>query len=233
MRASLIAISSLLVSIDKDEVGKPAHVLDAAERTVELVALALQRQPLLLGVALRLVGAEHLLERAQPLDRIGDGFPVGQRAAEPARIDVILRRPLGGLGDRVLRLTLGADEQDASALRHGIADRLQGTVQHRHRQREIDDVDVVAGAEDVLGHLRIPTVGLMAEMHASFQKLAHAEVWQRHSHFLRLIRRGPRARPLWGRTPDGGALGQGPRVRLPRLYRVPRPRAQQYLRLDR
>jgi hypothetical protein len=40
-----------LVGVDhEDHVGKTAHVLDAAERTVELVALALQRQPLLLGV---------------------------------------------------------------------------------------------------------------------------------------------------------------------------------------
>jgi hypothetical protein len=51
---------------------------------------------------------------------------------------------------------------------------------HRHRLRQIDDVDVVTGTEDVLGHLRVPTVGLMAEVNASFQKLAHAEVWQRH-----------------------------------------------------
>ena len=47
-------------------------------------------------------------------------------------------------------------------------------MQHRHGLGEIDDVDVVAGAEDVIAHLRVPAVGLMAEMHASFQQLAHA-----------------------------------------------------------
>src|SRR5262245_29061650 len=42
----------LLVGIDHEQqVGKTAHVLDAAERSVELVALALQRQALFLGVA--------------------------------------------------------------------------------------------------------------------------------------------------------------------------------------
>src|SRR5215212_11483059 len=49
-----------LVGVDhEDHVGKPAHVLDAAERTVELVALALQREPLLLGVGRGIAGIEH------------------------------------------------------------------------------------------------------------------------------------------------------------------------------
>jgi hypothetical protein len=37
-------------------------------------------------------------------------------------------------------------------------------------------MDVVAGAENVLGHFRIPAVGLVAEVHASFEKLTHGEV---------------------------------------------------------
>jgi hypothetical protein len=157
------------VGVDHEQqVGQPAHVLDATECTIELVALTLQRQALFLGVALCLVGRQHLFKLAQPLDRVGNRLPVGQRAAEPARIDVILRRFLCRFGNRVLRLPLGTDEQDASALRDRIAHGLQRAVHHRHRLRQIDDVDVIAGAEDVLGHLRIPTMGLMAEVHASF-----------------------------------------------------------------
>src|SRR5208282_4594128 len=110
-----------------------------------------------------------------------------------------------------------------SAARHGIADRLQRLMQHRHRLRQVDDVNVVAGAEDVLRHLRIPAVGLMTEMNASFQKLAHAEVGQRHV-ILRLIRRGPMSPNLVAghRT---AFKGQGPRVKLPGLYREARPGA--------
>ena len=89
----------------------------------------------------------------------------------------------------VLRLPLGADEQDAAAFGDGVAHRLQCAMQHRHGLREIDDVDVVAGAEDVTTHLRVPAVGLMAEVHASFQKLTHRKVRKRHN-LLRLIRRG-------------------------------------------
>ena len=44
---------------------------------------------------------------------------------KPARIHEVLRRTLGGFGDAVLRLPLGADEQDTAALGDGIADRLE------------------------------------------------------------------------------------------------------------
>ncbi len=90
---------------------------------------------------------------------------------------------------RVLGLALGADEQDAAALGDGVAHRLERLVQHRHALGEIDDVDVVAGAEDVITHLRVPAVGLMAEVNASFQQLAHAVIGQRHG-LLRLFRGG-------------------------------------------
>ena len=49
---------------------------------------------------------------------------------------------------------------------------------------EVDDVDIVADAEDVRRHLRVPAVGLVAEVNASFQELAHAEIRQSHSKFL-------------------------------------------------
>ena len=53
-------------------------------------------------------------------------------------------------------------------------------MQHRDGLRQIDDMNIVAGAEDVRAHLRIPTVGLMAEVDASFQKLTHLKVRKRH-----------------------------------------------------
>ena len=80
-----------------------------------------------------------------------------------------LDRSLGGVGDLVLRLALGADEQHATALGDGVGHGLQRLVEQRHRLGEVDDVDVVAGAEDEVPHLRIPAVGLMTEMNASFQ----------------------------------------------------------------
>ena len=67
--ASWMAIASLLVSITKIEVGQAAHLLDAAQRALELVALAGQVQQLLLGEAWASPAVEHLVELAQALDR--------------------------------------------------------------------------------------------------------------------------------------------------------------------
>ena len=184
----------LLVGVDHEqEVGGAAHVLDAAERLVELLLLAGEHQALLLGEAAararRPAGTERLVELAQPRDRGRDRLPVGQHAAEPARVDVVLRRALGRIGDRVGSLAFRADEQHPSALGDRVAHRLEGAVEHRHRLGEVDDVDVVAGAEDVLRHLRIPAVGLVTKVSASLKQLAHRKIGQRHRS-LRLSRRG-------------------------------------------
>ena len=132
------------------------------------------RQPALLGV-------DALLELAQPLDRLRNRLEIGQHAAEPAVVDVILAAALGRLGDRLLRLPLGADEQHAAAAGDDLADRLQPLPQQRHALFEVDDVDAVADAEDVRRHLRVPAPRVMAEMHAGFEKLAHRILGQCHA----------------------------------------------------
>ena len=60
----------------------------------------------------------------------------------------------------------------------------QRLVQQRHRLRQVEDVDVGFLAEDEAIHLRIPTVGLVTKVRASFQELTHAEFRQRHKSFL-------------------------------------------------
>ena len=131
-----------------------------------------------------------LIEDTQLLDGIGNGLPVGEHAAEPAGIDVILGRTLGGIGDLLLRGALGADEQNAAALGNSLRHSQQRLVQQWHGLREVDDVNAIARAVDVQLHLGIPAVLLVAEMDACFQKLAHGEFWQSHGLFLlRLIRR--------------------------------------------
>ena len=47
----------------------------------------------------------------QALDRLRNGLPVGQRAAQPAVVHVELRAALGRFGDGLLGLTLGADNR--------------------------------------------------------------------------------------------------------------------------
>jgi hypothetical protein len=128
---------------------------------------------------------QQLVELAQALDRVRDRLPVGQHAAEPAGVDVVLGRALGGVGDRCpdawrLVPTNSTRPPRATVSRN----LLQGLVQQRNRLRQVDDVDVVAGAVDVGRHLRVPAVGLVAEVNAGFEQLTHGEIRQSHSLFL-------------------------------------------------
>ena len=44
-----------------------------------------------------------------------------------------------------------------------------------NRLFEVDDVNLVAGAKDVLTHLRVPETGLVTEMATSFKHFTHAD----------------------------------------------------------
>jgi hypothetical protein len=86
--------------------------------------------------------------------------------------------------DRLLGLTLGADEQDAAALGDGVADNLQRLIQHRNSLRQVKDVNAVAVAVDVFTHLRVPALRLVTIVNASFQQLTHGELGKSHALFL-------------------------------------------------
>src|SRR5206468_10413087 len=114
-----------LVGVDhEDDVRKAAHVANAAERKLELVALAGELEHFLLGEA-GSVARQLLLEALEALDRAGDRLPVGQHAAEPAGVDEVLAAAARRLGDRILRLALGADEQHLAAGRDRLADEIE------------------------------------------------------------------------------------------------------------
>ena len=66
--------------------------------------------------------------------------------------------------DRLLRLLLGAHEQDVLAGEHTLAHGLVRFLDRDDGLLQIDDVDAVALGEDVPRHARIPALGLMSEV---------------------------------------------------------------------
>src|SRR5262249_35199626 len=77
--------------------------------------------------------------------------------------------------DRLLGLLLGADEEHRAPAGGQVTyegvrfpELLQGFL-------EVDDVDAVAFAEDVLLHLRVPALGLVPEMDTGFEQFLHRE----------------------------------------------------------
>ena len=55
-------------------------------------------------------------------------------------------------------------------------DEVVGLVDHVERLEQVDDVDAVALGEDELLHLRVPTTGLVAEVQACLQHVAHIDL---------------------------------------------------------
>jgi hypothetical protein len=56
-----------------------------------------------------------------------------------------------------------------------LAHELQRILEERLRLLEVDDVDLVAMAVDVRGHLRVPEAGLVSEMDPGFQHFTHGD----------------------------------------------------------
>ena len=77
--------------------------------------------------------------------------------------------------DRVLRLTLGADEQHVASGGRKISDELRGLGERLQCLLQVDNVDPVALAEDKRLHLRVPPTCLMAEVHSGLEQLFHLD----------------------------------------------------------
>ena len=100
---------------------------------------------------------------------------IREGAAEPALGDEILAAFLRGFLDRLLRLLLGADEDDLAALGHGLGEELARSFELREGFAEVNDVNAVTRVKDERFHLGIPTPRLVSEVDASFQQFFDAD----------------------------------------------------------
>jgi hypothetical protein len=73
-----------------------------------------------------------------------------------------------------LRLFLRADEQHLAAFADREGEVVARGFELREAFAEVNDVNPVAGVEDELLHLGIPTTRLMSEMDACFQQFLNA-----------------------------------------------------------
>src|SRR5699024_627482 len=189
---------------------------------LELVLLAAHHQQLLLGAA----GGGHilevdLLELLEAVHAGGDRLQVGEHAAQPALVHVGHAHAGGLLLDGLLRLLLGADEQDGAAVGDGLLDEVVRLVDVRQGLHEVDDVDAVALREDEATDLRVPATGLVTEVDAALQELAHGDDCHDGvlcspalgSHGAPVGVRGHRAGPAFSVVPPPpGGAGPGARV---------------------
>src|SRR6185312_9054686 len=81
-------------------------------------------------------------------------------------------------GDGLLGLPLGAHEENALALRRELLNERGHLVEELESLLQVNDVDAVALAEDVLLHLRVPTPGLVPEVDSGLQQFLHRDFYQ-------------------------------------------------------
>src|SRR5699024_1474905 len=122
--------NALLVGVnDEHGLGQTLHVLDAAQILLQLGHLQLQLDNFLLRQQVQGAVLLNALPLVHAADALADGAEVGPHAAQPACVGVVHAAAVGLVTDGLLRLLLGADEQDAAAVGDGLADKVVGLVQ--------------------------------------------------------------------------------------------------------
>jgi hypothetical protein len=111
-----------------------------------------------------------------------DCLVIGQHAAQPSVIDIRRAAAHGFFLDDFARLALGTDEENGALVGGEPAHEFQRLQVLFHRLLEVDDVDLVAMAEDVRCHPRVPVAGLMPEVDPGFEHFTHRD---RHVSCLR------------------------------------------------
>src|SRR6266850_2177673 len=160
---------------DEDRRRELVHHLDADQRLLELLALPIELERFLFGHPFVLPRLLHFLELLEPGDRLANRREVRQGPAEPALVDVEHAAAAGFLEHGLLGLLLGADEEHCPAARGQVTDEPVGLAELLECLLKVDDVNAVALAEDVLLHLRVPALGLMAEVHSGLEQLLHRQ----------------------------------------------------------
>jgi hypothetical protein len=94
-------------------------------------------------------------------------------SAEPALIDVELTAAFGFFFDGILRLALGSDKQEARTVHRFLSHEFDCFFEKPLGFLKINNVNSVALSEDVLFHLRVPPLDLVAEMDASLKQFFH------------------------------------------------------------
>ena len=162
----------LLVGIDDEQhTGKACHLLDAAERSLELRDLAFLGDLLLLGENVKAPLFPIPLKLVEAIDGGLHRLVVGKHSTEPAVSNPILASASGSLSDQIRSLTLGANKEHLLAARDGRADEVAGLPKLNGSLLQIDDVNAVLLPENVRLHLRVPSLGLVTKVNAGVEQV--------------------------------------------------------------
>ena len=105
----------------------------------------------------------------EPFNALFYGAEIGEHAAEPALVDIILSAAGGLFIDRVLSLLFRPHEEDAPSGRNGVLNKRVSPLEESYGFLQVNDIDAVTCSKDVGFHLGIPPPRLMAEVDSRFE----------------------------------------------------------------
>src|SRR5581483_9958346 len=114
----------------------------------------------------------------EPLHRFLYGHPVGKQSAQPAVVHVEHAAASSFFSDCILGLPFGADKKDSPALSGAVLHKLARVFKHLERLLQVDDVNAVPFPKDVLLHLGVPALGLVAKVDTRLKQLLHGDISQ-------------------------------------------------------
>jgi hypothetical protein len=152
---------------DDDSIWLLVHVAHTAKVTQEFFALTAEGCEFLLGHGLELRLFLDVFEVFETLYGLTNGETVGEHAAEPAVVDVVLASGFSSFADGVLRLALAADEEDFFPFSDEVSKEVGSLVELLDGFLEIDDVDAASVLHEEGLHAWIPLFGLVAVVDAS------------------------------------------------------------------
>ena len=161
---------------NEDGLGYLGHIPHAGEILFQTVQCIAEPNALFLGQHPEITLVSLLLKFEHVGNTSLDRLEVGHRATQPALVDVHHAAPFSFALNHLLRLALGANEEDFAALGHQINHLLVDIVNHAQGLLKVDDVDAVSLGEDVPFHRGVPAPGLMPEMDSRLEKGFHGEV---------------------------------------------------------
>ena len=187
---------------DEDHARQSLHLADAAERVAQVLHLLDELGDFLLGQPLEVAAGLAGLELVEQGDALLDGDEVGEHAAEPAAVDVRLAGAGRLLGDRLLGLLLGADEEDAVAAGDALSRAASRARSSRLTVWARSMMWIPLRSAKMNGlHLGIPATGLVAEVDPGLQELSH----RNGRHELTSCGCFLRSAPVGNRTALGGS----------------------------
>src|SRR5690606_8724097 len=174
---------TLVVYIDNEQgIRQAAHILDTTDGALELVHFTGTLKGFFLGQLVESTVLALGFQVTVATDRLTDGLVVGQHTTQPAVVNVRLTGTLSFFLDNLGSRALGTHKQDLVLVLSQRLNEVQRFIHGRNSLLQVDDMNLVTGAEDELRHFRVPVASLVTEVSTCLEQVTH--IYLSHDSYL-------------------------------------------------